>query len=194
VIAPARWLAGGLLLALLGGCGGPTPETPAAPEPAAPSGPQLPPRPRTLDLAGVNPCALLTDAQLGTLGVQPGRLDRSNDAAPVHKSSFCIWSSPRVRPDYGYTGGLADNVGAEYALGLEPLRSVQDFAATTGGSIGTDKRWYCSMLVDVGPGRALQVTFDEPHQDDPTMTHERACDRAQQLADAMLTTFQSLPR
>ncbi|MGI8817132.1 MAG: DUF3558 domain-containing protein [Pseudonocardia sp.] len=187
-----RLLAGGLVLLALAGCGGPGREPAAQPaDPPAPAGPQLPPRPRTIELAGVDPCSLLTDTQRKQLGVNQGDPGRSADSAPVHSSSYCDWANEPRRPSYSYTGGLVDNLGAEFALGLEPLRSVQGFAATTTTALGTDPRWYCGMYVDVAPGRALQVTFDNGPRDYPGMNHQLACDKAQQLADAMLTTFTS---
>jgi hypothetical protein len=137
---------------------------------------------------------LLTDAQRAKLGVNPGDLDSSGAGAWVHRASYCGWSNGLKHPSDEYTGGLADNVGAEYSLGLEPLRSVQGFAATTAGSTGTDPRWYCGIMVDVAPGKALYATYDNFDKDNPAMNHVLACDKAQQLADAMLTTFLSVPR
>ena len=82
--------------------------------------------------------------------------------------------------------------GAEYALGLEPLRSVDGFAATTTGSVGSDPAYYCLMLVDVEPGQSLLAQYGNNSHDYAGMNHQLACDKAQQLASDMLTTLRTI--
>lgn len=84
------------------------------------------------------------------------------------------------------------NQGAEYALGREPLRSVDGFAATTTGSVGSDPAYYCLMLVDVAPGQSLLAQYGNNAHDYPGMNHQLACDKAQELASDMLSTLRTI--
>jgi hypothetical protein len=105
---------------------------------------------------------------------------------------MCVWPSLADTPDNGWTGGEILNHGAEYALGREPLRTVGGFAATTTGSTGANPAYYCLMLVDVAPGQALAAAYDNNSHDYPGMSHPLACDKAGQLAAAMLTTLRTI--
>lgn len=61
------------LLLVLTGCSMPGIGGPAGPPPFA--GPELPPRPRDVQVRGVDPCALLTEAQRAEIGLEtPPRL------------------------------------------------------------------------------------------------------------------------
>jgi len=141
-----------------------------------------------LRLNSVDPCTLLTDAQRGTLGLNPGSSTGENFGGPL-RGTVCVWTSNASALDNEYTGGAVLNHGAEYALGTEPVRTVDGFAATTTTSMGSDPNFYCGLLVDVAPGQALSATYDNPAKDAPGMTRAQACDKAQQLATAMLTTL-----
>ena len=105
---------------------------------------------------------------------------------------MCVWANLPRHPDNSYGGGAILNQGAEYALGLEPLRTVDGFAATTTGSVGTDPTYYCGLLVDVAPGQALSASYGNDSHDYPGMNHQLACDKAQQLASEMLSTLRSI--
>jgi hypothetical protein len=145
----------------------------------------------TLTIEGIDPCSLLTESQRTQLGVRgQGTPDSRSPTAEV-QGPFCGWSNLPQHPSSDYAGGFVTNRGAEFALGLEPLRSVQGFGATTTTSLGTDPRWYCAMFVDIAPGAALSASYDNGPRDYPGMNHGLACDKAQQLADAMLTTLRS---
>jgi hypothetical protein len=141
-----------------------------------------------LRLDSVDPCTLLTDAQRNPLGLNPGSSTGENFGGPV-QGTVCVWTSKASTPDNEYTGGAVLNHGAEYALGAEPVRTVGGFAATTTTSMGSDPNFYCGLLVDVAPGQALSATYDNPAKDAPGMTRALACDKAQQLATAMLATL-----
>ncbi|HEY2099757.1 MAG TPA: DUF3558 domain-containing protein [Pseudonocardia sp.] len=183
---------GGLALLWLTGCGGGA----AAPSPAptassaAPVGPSLPRRPVELRLDGVDPCTLVTAAQRHQLGVNAGTTNSEDYGGPL-KGRMCVWSNLPDSPDNAYTGGAILNHGAEFASGLEPLRMVDGFAATTTGSTGTDPTYYCGMLVDVAPGQALSAAYANDSHNYPGMNHQLACDKAQQLASDMLSTLRA---
>ena len=110
---------------------------------------------------------------------------------PLKGGPICLWTNTAERPDNEYAGSAVLNHGAEYALGNEPLRMVDGFAATTTTSLGSDPNFYCGLLVDVAPGRALYATYDNPRKDSPGMNRQTACGNAQKLAGAMLTTLRA---
>jgi hypothetical protein len=143
-----------------------------------------------LRLDNVDPCSLLTDAQRSQLGVAQGTSNGPVYSGPL-QGPICVWPNLALSPDNGWTGGVVLNHGADYALGREPLRSVDGFAATTTGSTGTDPAFYCLILVDVAPGQALSAAYGNNAHDVPDMNHQLACANAQKLATAMLTTLRT---
>jgi hypothetical protein len=178
----------------LASCGGATPTSPvplpSASSSVAPTTSSLPPRPVELRLDGVNPCSLLTDAQRARFGLSPGDLDPGSDPTAELQGPACTWAGS-LHPDNGYVGGTVLNHGAEVALSAEPLRSVGGFAATTTTSMGSDPNFWCGVLVDVAPGQALTADYANNAHDYPGMNRKLACDKAQALAEAMLTTLRA---
>jgi hypothetical protein len=174
---------GALAATLLAGCG----EAPAGPAPVAPpSTPTGSPRPATLPLNSVDPCKLLTDAQLAQLKVGAGQFSTVDYGGP-NKGPSCAWLSPSLHPGYTYTGFIVLNRGVGAVHSQEPPRTVDGFAAVTTGTIGTKENLYCQIFLDVAPDQALSVAFDTSGRDPlPGMTHQAACDRAQQAAELML--------
>jgi Protein of unknown function (DUF3558) len=169
-------------------------QSPGPPPPASqavPAGPALPARPVELRLDGVDPCSLVTMAQRSQLGVNQGQAARGSESSALRGSS-CVWSNIPDSPDNAWSGRLVLGQGAEYALGREPLRTVDGFAATTTGSMGSDPAYYCLMLVDVAPGQSLVASYDNGSKDYPGMNHQLACDKAQQLAADMLSTLRTM--
>ena len=175
-------LAGALLLTA---CGGPSSTGPAeSPPPATTS--TGPSRPATLPLNSVDPCKLLTDAQLGELKVGAGQFSTVDYGGP-NKGPSCAWLSPSLHPGYTYTGFLVLNRGVDAVHSQEPPRTVGGFRAVTTGTIGTKEGLYCQVFVDVAPQQALSVAFDTSGRDPLSgMTHQAACDRAQHAAELML--------
>lgn len=186
----AVWAAA-MVLVGVAGCGGAPPAAPSPPPAVEPSAPKLPPRPVELRLDGVDPCSLLTDAQLREFGVYRASSDKSEYDAPI-QGPGCLWSNFPAKPDNGYSGSAVLNHGAEYALGREPLRSIDGFAATTTTSTGSDPDYYCAVMVDVAPGQALGADYDNLSKDYPGMNRELACDKAMRLAAAMLATLRAI--
>lgn len=184
-------LAAAMVLVGVAGCGGAPPAPPSPPPAAAPTAPKLPPRPVELWLDGVDPCSLLTDAQRHEFGVYSGKSLPPGNGTPI-QGPGCDWSNFPGHPDNSFGGTAVLNHGAEYALGREPLRSVDGFAATTTTSTGSDPKYYCVVLVDVAPGQALGADYDNLSKDYPGMNRELACDKAMRLAAAMLATLRAI--
>jgi uncharacterized protein DUF3558 len=156
-----------------------------APAPAQP-GPALPPRPTVLPMTNVDPCSLLTDAQVRQLGVEAGERYVNQDDMP---GPDCRWLNFPERPDRRWIAQPVTNRGAEYALGSTTgaeIVQVQGFSAVQTSSPYGDPRWSCLLFVDTAPGQSLLVSFINESGDDPRMTHERACHAATVGAGLMI--------
>ena len=92
---------------------------------------------------------MLTDAQRAQLEAGPGTRHTAQSGPLPGK--VCTWLGATLHPDQGYDGTAVLTQGAEFALGGEPLRSVDGFAATSTTSIGSDPNYFCGLLVDVAP-------------------------------------------
>lgn len=183
----------GLLLLLgVAGCGGGRPSTPPSVSSAAtaPALPGLPPRPAVVPVDGVDPCGLLTEAQRSQFGVGAGQ-PSSTDYGGPNKGPSCAWLSLTPPPDYGYSARAVLNRGVDAVHSQEPPRVVDGFAAVTTGTIGTDPAIYCQIFLDLAPGKALTVTYDNDGHDIPGMNHQLACDKAQQAAALMLANLRA---
>lgn len=187
-----------VVLALLTavGCGGenPSPQfSPPAPQ-AAPTVSPLGPRPQTLSLAGIDPCALLTPAQVSALKVRAGRSGEDNDGLG---SRDCIWSNSPNRPDIGWVARATLQRGAEWyrdsVTGAEVVQ-VAGFPAVQTSSSAGDPETHCILAIDVAPGQSLWVQFDNMDKDYPGMNHQRACQLARQAAETMMTNLRGLVR
>jgi hypothetical protein len=187
----AATVGGVALTAALAGCGGSAP-VPGSVSPGPTSvAPSLSLRPAELRLDGVAPCTLLTAAQRGQLGVSAGQAaNGSTSDATVHGAA-CMWLSLTQHPAEGYTATAVLNQGAESALTAEPLRWVDGFAATATTSTGSDPRHFCGLLVDVAPGQALAATYSDITEEQAGQTRQAACDKAQRLAEALVTTLRA---
>ena len=104
---------------------------------------------------------------------------------------MCVWNSLTTHPDYGYTARLVLNHGVETATSQEPPRTVDGYGAVTVGTEGTTPVSYCGIFVDIAPGKALGMAFDNNGDDIPGMTHDQACDRAQRAAEMMLSNLRA---
>jgi hypothetical protein len=152
-----------------------------APPTDAPAAP-FPRRPAVLDLAGIDPCTLLTPGQAGGLDAQ--NITSAN--GPVN---YCTWNQ---------TGGR----GAEWTAKLltyqgaaEPARNAPHTAfgtldgygvtETADPELGPDIT--CRLSIDVADGQSLEIDYQSLRNDNPTgMSHQLACQRAYQLAGPVL--------
>jgi len=144
-----------------------------------------------LSVDGVDPCSLLTTGQRAKLGVAAGHANPQSTVDATLRGPSCTWLGVAEHPDNGYTGGLVLNHGAEFALGGEPLRSVDGFAATTITSTGSDPNYFCGVLIDIAPGKALDADYSNDAKDYPRMNRQLACSKALDAAAAMLTTLRA---
>lgn len=179
------WLVGLLVVALaaLVGCAdGPPPS----------AGSRLPPRPSELRLDRVDPCALLTPAQVRQLGVGAGKRGENTDELG---SSDCLWRNFPKEPDIGYLARLIVNRGADYALdSTEPTQvvTIDGFSAVQTTSPHVDPKEHCLLLVDVAQGESLWVQWLTTSPDYPGLTHELACQQARDAGRLMLENLRGL--
>ena len=189
-------LVGAALTFCIAGC------APAQPPPAAPSAPAssaaptsspFPPRPAELRLDGVDPCALLTSAEVVRLGVEQG--DRFDDADQF-RSLSCDWTNGGgAKPDKAWVARAIVKQGADYALGnTAPVQVVQvsGFSAVQTSSPYQDGNRQCILAIDVAQGEHLRVEFINRAGDFPGINHQAACQQASKAAELMLHNLRGL--
>lgn len=166
----------------------PSPSTlspPAQPDTA------LPPRPATLRLNGVEPCALLAGPGARELNVQPG----VPSGRPDLGNAQCYWANYLVRPNDNWLAEALLSTSAESVLSGSPdarVVQVDGFPAVQTDAPGTDPARACLLHVDVAPGQSLLVRYLEGTGDNPAMNHALACHKAQQAAEFMVNQLRTL--
>jgi hypothetical protein len=139
----------------------------------------------------VDPCALLTSAEVTQLKVDKGTPDTAYDQ---DHSAICQWADYESTPDNAWTAGVELRHSAEEALGGAGAQVVQvgGFPAVqTASGIG-DNSDNCILLVDVAPGQRLSVAYINQRKDFPGINHEVACQQADKAAELMVANLRSL--
>ncbi|MGH3929973.1 MAG: DUF3558 domain-containing protein [Pseudonocardiaceae bacterium] len=156
---------------------------------AAPSSaPTLPPRPREIDLTGVDACTLLTPQQQRQLGtdrapVASGETDR-------YGNPYCHYSKALSSPYFGYTLQVVTQEDATlYLTGERDVTarvvSVAGFPAVENHR-PLDERG-CFVDVSTKDGQYLDVQYAESTgSNDPT---EVACEKARSAAELAMQTL-----
>jgi hypothetical protein len=163
------------------------------PPPVATTSSPFPPRPAELRLDGVDPCALLTPAEVARLGVDQG--DRFDDADQF-RSLSCDWAnSGGVKPEKSWIARAIVKQGADYALGnIAPVQVVKvgGFSAVQTSSPYQNAERQCILAIDVAQGEQLRVQFDNRAGDFPGINHQVACQQASNAAELMLQNLRGL--
>jgi hypothetical protein len=186
---------GAALLFSAAGCApAASPPAPSPPPPsAAPTSSPFPPRPAELRLDGVDPCTLLSSAELARLGVQ---LVSGFDDADQFRSLSCQWAnSGGTLPEKNWVARAIVKQGAGYALGnTAPVQVVQvgGFSAVQTSSPYQNANTECILAVDVARGENLWVQFDNRAGDFPGIDHQVACQQASKAAELMLHNLRGL--
>lgn len=166
-----------------------------APTASQPAGPSLPPRPRSLPVDGVEPCAILTEPQRAAFGLDRPPVPSEGTTGPLKDDIGCNFRSSVQ--EYGTLIIPAKSLGLrEYVAQLRdsPTRrvvtvggfpAVQDGLASTTGP-GNDA---CFVDVDVADGQMLAVQFSQVASTKP-LPMETLCAKAVEVAEAALTTLQ----
>jgi len=148
--------------------------------------PRLPPRPRALNIEGIDPCGTLTSAQIESLGVS--RYGAST--AQGQRGPSCDWDHYPSEPIEHFSVGLNTRGGVELVLGQPQLEvtAVAGFGAVQAPALyGTGKQ-DCVVNVDVAPSQAVQVAYFYNGQTVP-MTHKIACQKARRAAELAMQTI-----
>ncbi|MHA6782927.1 DUF3558 domain-containing protein [Pseudonocardia saturnea] len=187
----AGWL---IVLVLLVGCGTPPVAGSGAPAPstsAAPTTIALPPRPREIRLDGLDPCDLLTETQRADLGLdRPPVFNRGPSQLYGGETDLCSVRGNEPR---------AVSVGVQLAVtaGIEVFTSrpvdaevrvidVRGFPAVMVVPTGFPE--FCSVIVDVAPGQALDVQFADGGRRPPVPQPE-LCSSAEESAGLVMDTL-----
>lgn len=177
-----RWLIVAVAaVGLVAGCGGAVAGSPgpAPSPPGAQPARTLPPRPRTIDMHGVDACSLITQAQAAQLDAD--RVEPSQDANHLPACSFDrIHSEPFV--DIRVTPTPIAGVDTYLQPGYTPTRIVITTVAGFGAvQLRVASEGDCSLLVDTAPGQHLDVLVSLFSRG--ALTGDQLCAKAQQAAE-----------
>jgi len=179
-----------VVLASLGlvGCGNP-PQPPPPPAAPSPTRPALPPRPAVLRLDKVNPCDLLTPAQVSELNTDAGVVGSNNDGLG---SRDCLWQRYPAKPDDAWVARVILKQGAEtYLSDTSRVTQVAGISAVETSSDQHNPAWHCLLYIDVAPGQSLEVQYSNETGDHPGLNHAVACQLAADAAQLMLSNLRA---
>ena len=135
--------------------------------------------------AAANPCTLLTGVQLRKLNLNQG--EQQPNTADLGGVS-CSWTNfPRYRSDV-YRARLL----SAPLPGGTPTASVGGLPSTQLVPAGTDARTHCAYQVQVASNEVLWAEYSNTSGNQPGMTHQVACQKAQAAAVSMISTYRSL--
>lgn len=184
-------LVGVLLCASLAGCVRETAGAATSPEAPVTEVP-LPPRPRDIDIRGIDPCSLLTPTQRADLGLDA---DPQND---VQRSPLFDGPEPActlggygpraaaVRVALPYDGLGVDAFAPSRVRSAVTVIDVQEFPAVQAAP--PDELRLCSVVVDLGPGKALNVQYRDGGGE-PPIPQDDLCPGAVAVAQAAMRTL-----
>ncbi|GAA4538800.1 DUF3558 domain-containing protein [Amycolatopsis samaneae] len=192
------WLAGGVLAtAALAGCSAGMEGTPYPVEPAASSlsqrakATELPARPAELPVAGVDPCALLSQPQLAQLKITAApRPTTEQQGGPV-----CVLDAKDAEPFFAYHVRVIGADVTEWLTGARRKNSMTTQPKPVGGfpaitnyrAVGTPAD--CETLVGVAAGQTLAVQAFAITAG--AFTQPRLCEMSGQAADLALQTLKA---
>lgn len=152
------------------------------------------PRTKDLPLAGVDPCKLLTDAQLDQL--KENGLPRLVDRASWRDGPTCAFDVDAAQPSYVYyletitTYGIEDWLSGKHhktSMTQQPV-DVPGFPALVNyaPSEGVQD---CETLVGVADGQTLRAQMAP---DDSSFTQQQLCDMSTTVAKMAVETLETL--
>lgn len=152
----------------------------------------IPPRPKNLNAANVDPCTLLTDSQVTQINAQAGKPGPGEPASGTTSSCSYQISQPvpytinvRIEPKRGidywltYTGTWQDR---QVTVGSYPAVQIISKGEDWNGADGT----LCRTLVSIADGQELSAGT-LPSSRDLSMT--QLCDLSKQAAGLALATL-----
>ncbi|TCP54159.1 uncharacterized protein DUF3558 [Tamaricihabitans halophyticus] len=154
------------------------------------SAPALPERPGDLPVAGIEPCALITEQQANEL--QMDRIAAGTERIKEFGTRACRVVKDREQPYYSYLIMPVPSSGADQVLQNNPetqLTEVGGFPTVATRPVGVSDV-ACDMAVDVADGQMVYVMID-PISDN-TFDQNQLCDMAKAAAEAAVATLKTL--
>lgn len=154
----------------------------------------IPPRPKSLKLDSIDPCALLTADQRGGLKVDTFR-PQTNNTEQYRGAKECAFEISAQAPYYRYYATVVTTEGVEVWLAGDrnvdaDLISVGDFAAVRYDLAGQGASAApCTVAIDVAQGQQLQIRTTTSGKD---FTQDEVCRMSEKAAGLALTTLKTL--
>ncbi|WP_344801049.1 DUF3558 domain-containing protein [Actinokineospora diospyrosa] len=154
----------------------------------------VPPRPKTLKLDSIDPCALLTADQRAGLKIDSFR-PQTNSTEQYRGAKECAFEISAKAPYYRYYATLVTTEGVEVWLSGDrnvdaKLISIGDFAAVRYDLAGQGANAApCTVAVDVAQDQQLLIRTSTSGKD---FTQDEVCRMSEKAADLALTTLKTL--
>lgn len=153
---------------------------------------EIPPPPRDLSLADLDPCTVLTDAQRTQLQISDVR-SRVGDTKIYKDMKECTFDADAAEPFRTYTVIAVTNVDVSFWLNERrnadaKLISIAGYPAAefhTKGVQDSD----CAVAVGVAKNQHLHVEMDPLSED---LKQDQICQASEQAAEMALQTLQTL--
>jgi len=141
-------------------------------------------RPTRTASAADDPCSLLTSSQLHLLGVTVGAARTPNG----NSGTECVWPTRSQAEGGEY---IAQIVQGTHPAG-SPAPSINTLPTTEYDPPDADARTACGYLVSVTGEETLWAQYRQVTNAPQGVTHQVACNKAQQAASYMASTFYTL--
>ncbi|GAA2842854.1 DUF3558 domain-containing protein [Crossiella cryophila] len=180
---------GGLVLA---GCtgNGTAMTSSASPTTTTKAAATLPPRPKTIPVAGLDSCGVLTADQQQQLQVdRKPRLSQPDQTDHLGNRS-CSFDKSNQDPRFGLRVTPVPQEGAEVWLKGERNVKVKQVTAGGFGAVETrigDNSTSCHVVVDVAPGQSLDVMGTALTKE--AFTTDQTCEKARVAAEMVMQTL-----
>lgn len=160
----------------------------AAPSATPSAAPTLPPRPREIDLTGLDTCTLLTPQQQRQLGTD--RVPTATADADYYGNTTCHYSKFESSPRFSYTVTAVTQDDARVFLTGEldvvaRVVSAAGFPAVENRRVGDEQN--CFVDVSTKDGQYLDVQYAESTGSNDTT--EVACEKARVAAELTMQTL-----
>lgn len=155
------------------------------------SGQELPPRPRELSVADLDPCTLFTDAQRGELMVDSVNTDVAEGNEIFEGMQQCMLSRERSEPYLSYNVVAMTTTDVSFWFENNSSTEVFDvggFPAVDFHLLGGEDK-DCAVAVGVAEGQQLHFSMFAISED---LTGDELCQRNTQVAEMAVATLQTL--
>jgi Protein of unknown function (DUF3558) len=150
--------------------------------------PVLPPRPREIQIGGIDPCALWSPEQLGELHMPQQPSSRTDDQG----QPWCYYTN-RGQPEVAYA--VKPRLDRDVTAWLRPGQVEETSVVTVAGFPavqlhGQSASIGCDVLVSTSKGQYLQIKMSSIHYQEFTI--QQMCELATKAATLATQTLQTL--